>query len=238
MIVPRWSIAWVLTLTACSGSQPTTLAGPTPSALLWVRSSAEYEAVSRQIYRQAAARLESLVASKAPGTWVVSLDGDDTVLDNTLYARERWQASGTFYSEASWAAWVERREAPAMPGVADFLQRVRGLGGRIALVTNRRAAQCAATEDNLKRLALPYDVILCRTETSEKEDRWNALAAGTAVPGLPALEIVMWVGDNIMDFPDLTQDVRGAEHALDDFGGRFIVLPNPIYGSWEKRALQ
>ena len=105
-------------------------------------------------------------------------------------------------------------------------------------MTNRRAAQCAATEDNLKRLALPYDVILCRAETSEKEERWNALAAGTAVPGLPALEIVMWVGDNIMDFPDLTQDARGNEHALDDFGDRFIVLPNPIYGSWEKRPIQ
>ena len=240
MRLARASVALLLTLSACSGHrQPPVAEAPTPpSGLLWVRSSAEFAAVHQQIYRQAAARLESLVASKTPGTWVVSLDGDDTVLDNTLYARERWQASGTFYSETTWAAWVERREAPAMPGVADFLQRVRALGGRIALVTNRRAAQCAATEDNLKRLALPYDVILCRAETSEKEDRWKALAAGTAVPGLPPLEIVMWVGDNIMDFPDLTQEVRGAEPALDAFGDRFIVLPNPIYGSWEKRSLR
>jgi 5'-nucleotidase (lipoprotein e(P4) family) len=203
-----------------------------------VRSSAEFEAVHQQIYRQAAARLQAIVAGKAAGTWAVSLDGDDTVLDNSLYARQRWQSSGSFYSEATWAEWIERRAASAMPGAAEFLRRVHALGGRIALVTNRKAAQCAATEDNLKRLALPYDVILCRGETSEKEGRWNALAAGTAVPGLPALEIVMWVGDNIMDFPDLTQEARGAEHALDDFGDRFIVLPNPIYGSWEKRPLQ
>ena len=115
MRLARASVALLLTLSACSGHRrpPVAEAPKPPSALLWVRSSAEYEAVSRQIYRQAAARLESLVASKAPGTWVVSLDGDDTVLDNTLYARERWQSSGTFYTEASWSAWVERREAPA-----------------------------------------------------------------------------------------------------------------------------
>ncbi len=46
--------------------------------------------------------------------------------------------------------------------------------------------------------------------------------------------IVLWVGDNITDFPDLDQTVRTRpEEAFADFGRRFIVIPNPMYGSWE-----
>jgi len=41
------------------------------------------------------------------------------------------------------------------------------------------------------------------------------------------------VGDNITDFPDLDQAIRlEKDPAFADFGRRFIVLPNPMYGSW------
>jgi predicted secreted acid phosphatase len=48
----------------------------------------------------------------------------------------------------------------------------------------------------------------------------------------------MWVGDNIQDFPRLRQDVRTqGDSVFAEFGDRFFVLPNPMYGSWERNAL-
>ena len=81
---------------------------------------------------------------------------------------------------------------------------------------------------------MPFDVILCRGETPDKHPRWESVANGTASPDLPPLEIVMWVGDNIHDFPGLDQELRFASSdEFSDFGDMFIVLPNPLYGSWE-----
>ena len=213
---------------------------PPPSApddLLWVRSSAEYPALCLQAYRLATLRLEELVQGRSPGTWAVSLDADETILSNSLYEKERWLA-GSAFQDTAWAQWVDRREATALPGAAAFLERVRALGGKIAVVTNRTAAQCAATRENLDRLSLLYDVVLCRSEVREKEPRWESLRTGTAAPSLGPLEIVLWIGDNIQDFPELTQESRHAPGALDDFAGRFILLPNPMYGSWERTPLE
>lgn len=47
--------------------------------------------------------------------------------------------------------------------------------------------------------------------------------------------VLMFVGDNIQDFPLLAQDVRKqVDEAFAKFGDSFFVLPNPMYGSWEK----
>ncbi|MFI5257962.1 MAG: HAD family acid phosphatase [Gemmatimonadales bacterium] len=56
---------------------------------------------------------------------------------------------------------------------------------------------------------------------------------------MPPLRVLMWVGDNIQDFPALTQAaMRSAPaSAFDEFGERFVVLPNPMYGSWEGNPL-
>ena len=43
------------------------------------------------------------------------LDADETVIDNSLYQRER-AAVGQGFSSDTWAAWVERRAATALPG--------------------------------------------------------------------------------------------------------------------------
>jgi predicted secreted acid phosphatase len=49
--------------------------------------------------------------------------------------------------------------------------------------------------------------------------------------------VVAFVGDNIQDFPGLDQSLRRREdedEAFAAFGARFFVLPNPMYGSWER----
>jgi 5'-nucleotidase (lipoprotein e(P4) family) len=205
-----------------------------PDSLHWLRNSTEYRAAALQAYRLARDQLERAAAGRQPGSWAVILDADETVLDNSQYQKERSER-GLGFTPESWSEWVRRRAAPPVPGSADFLRRVRELGGRIAIVTNRTEAECPDTEANFREQALPFDAMLCRPEgqSGEKEARFDSVARGGATPGLPPLEVLMWVGDNIQDFPDLTQASRDRSEELAAFGRRYVVLPNPVYGSWE-----
>ena len=123
-----------------------------------------------------------------------------------------------------------------MLGAARFIGVVRDLGGRVFIVTNRTLAQCDDTRANLTAIGLAVDAVLCRPpESSDKNPRFAAVQNGTAVAGLPALEVLMWVGDNIQDFPALSQQIaQQGESAFSAFGTRCIILPNPMYGSWER----
>ena len=68
--------------------------------------------------------------------------------------------------------------------------------------------------------------------------RFRAVQAGTAPSPLPPLEVVMWVGDNVGDFPGATQAIRTQpQAAFAEFGRGWFVLPNPMYGSWERTPL-
>ncbi|HXK11223.1 MAG TPA: HAD family acid phosphatase [Vicinamibacteria bacterium] len=207
-----------------------------PEAIRWSRDSAEHRALFLQVYRAATAFVEREAASRATGTWAVILDADETVLDNSTYQLEQARA-GKAFEAASWNAWCARREAVALPGAAAFLARVRGLGGKIAIVTNRTETECPDTEAVFEAQGLVYDVLLCKPDggPSDKSPRFEAVARGTTPAGLPPLTVIAFLGDNIYDFPGQSQAIRTkGDDAFDPFGARFFVLPNPMYGSWER----
>ncbi len=205
-----------------------------PAGIRWVRDSAEYRALVLQTYRLATAHVEREAATRQAGDWAVVLDADETVISNLTYQVERGRA-GLGFTPESWYAWVRREEATPLPGAAAFLARVRSLGGRIAIVTNRRMGECDATIAVFRKHELSYDVMLCRPDEgpSDKNVRFDAVTRGTAVPGAGPLEVVAFLGDNIFDFPGLSQDARD-DAGLEAFGERYFVLPNPMYGSWER----
>ena len=243
------ALAWVLTA-GCQSASRAPVASPSPPAaesrpaaapgsaatlpleLRWVQRSAEYHALIAQAYRLATSRVEEQAASRKPGAWGVVLDADETIISNLQYQIER---AGQGYTPDTWAAWVRRREAVPLPGAAAFLARVRQLGGRIAIVTNRLESECADTIALFTTHALVYDAMLCRPDKgpSDKNPRFEAVAAGKTAAGGP-LEVVVYVGDNILDFPALSQAIRQkGDAALSEFGRRFVILPNPMYGSWQ-----
>ena len=243
------------TLVACTSMQSPLPTVPEPGdssevfheALHWSRNSAEHRAIFEQTFKLALQRLEELTTDKEPGTWAISSDADETLIDNSLYEVEINQQGVTFSSE-SWHQWVLRKEAPALPGAVAFTARVKEMGGVVAVVTNRRSHQCQPTADNLRAQGVNFDIVLCRHEVRDKEPRWEALTNGTsenwpqaqrqAAEPLPALEVLMWLGDNIGDFPDLTQELRHQDDPLTGFGDRFFAVPNPMYGSWEDNTQQ
>ncbi len=205
--------------------------------LRWYQRSAERRALTAQAFTLATAKVMARVAANAPANWGVVLDIDETTLNNSAYQRARAEL-GLGYSPASWTEWVNKRAATPIDGALAFTKKVKQLGGRVVFVTNRMAAnECTQTEDNLATTGFTYDAILCRTAASEKNTRFGMVANGTAKPGMPALEVVAFVGDNIQDFPVLTQEVRTQpESAFSSFGENLFLLPNPMYGSWEKNA--
>jgi len=208
----------------------------------WSRNSAEHRAIYEQTYKFAGERIRVLSDGLEAGSWAVSLDADETLIDNSLYQVEI-ASRGESYGPVSWNEWIQRKSAPPMPGAVEFTRLVKSLGGVVAVVTNRRHYQCALTAENMLEVGITFDVALCRVDGGEKELRFDALANGTADQWLDAqfngdaarrpLDVLMWVGDNIGDFPGQDQSIRNSEGPLSDFGDRFFVLPNPMYGSWE-----
>ena len=147
-----------------AGAAPTA-ARAEPDSIRWVRDAAEYRAAVLQTYRLVTAHVAREAAGRPAGSWAVVLDADETVISNLTYQAERARA-GLAYSTDSWTAWVRRREGTPLPGAAAFLTRVRGLGGKIAIVTNRLGSECDDTIAVFTRDALVYDAMLCRPNGS------------------------------------------------------------------------
>lgn len=221
---------------ACDGTCDSALPIDTDLGLKWYRRAAERRALAAQAYRIATEKIDAK-AQGVSGAWGVVLDVDETTLNNSLYQQERMDL-GLGYSPASWTDWVNRKQATALDGVVEFTRRVKALGGKVVFVSNRmQATECAPTEANLDSAGIPHDAMLCKTDTSDKNPRFAAVKNGTAPSPLPPLAVLMYVGDNILDFPGLTQDVRKQPaSALSKFGDENILLPNSMYGSWEKNT--
>lgn len=232
----------IAALVACSPAPrpaPTpTVAAGYPTELRWVRTSAEYRALMLQTYRAAGSQLVQSSQGLAKGSWAVILDADETLLDNSEY-QKRLGAAHARYSDSSWAVWVRESAAPATPGAVEFTRQVHGLGGLVAIVSNRAESLCQVTRKNLVEVGIQADLVLCQSPgVSDKNPRFRLIESGTAMTGIPPLKVLEWVGDNIQDFPMLAQRARNDPALLAEFGVRFFALPNPMYGSWERNPDQ
>ena len=109
----------------------------------------------------------------------------------------------------------------------------------MVIVTNRAEDLCPDTRRNLQRAGIPADAVLCKPpQSDDKNARFQAVEKGE-VEGLPAKKVVMYVGDNIQDFPGLFQGaaVAAPDAAYSEFGRSWWILPNPLYGSWQRNPL-
>jgi 5'-nucleotidase (lipoprotein e(P4) family) len=240
-------IPLLLFVAGCATASPPVVTTPATTAdsialhgsTHWVRSSAEHRAIFLQTFRLAERQLEVQVAGLPRGGWAVIMDADETAIDNSEYQKRR-NLLGLPFTIESWNEWVRESSAPALAGAPAFAAHIRELGGRLVIVTNRDEEVCPETRTNLSAVGIVHDLVLCmQPGISDKNPRFQSVERGTASPTLPALRVVMFVGDNIRDFPHSSQELRDApEEALARFGVSWIMLPNPMYGSWERNPVR
>lgn len=238
---PRSAVPLLALLAACATSGTTATPTPAPvatrpdtavpGAIRWIRHSAEHRALFIQVYRNATSAIEK-AADTVSGAWGVVLDADETVIDNSPFELQQ-ALSHQPYSEDAWALWVRQRAATALPAAVAFVNRAHALGGRVVIITNRADSLCMDTRANLETVGVAADAVLCKAVGERgKQRRFDAVLQGTS--GLPPLKVLAWVGDNIQDFPGLSQAIiQQPDSAYQQFGRTYFVLPNPMYGSWE-----
>ncbi len=224
------------------------------NATLWGQTSVEFKANSLGMYTLAKIMLDRALADKswtaAPAEQTgdfagkppaVMLDVDETVLDNTPY--EAWLVKeNTSYGSKTWGPFVNAEISLPIPGSLDFIEYAESKGVKVFYVSNRKAPLEKGTYNNLKALGYPVDesedTILLRGE----KDEWKSSKKSPRRAHITAkYRLVMVVGDNMSDFLD---DYKGSiderkavyEKHMDMWGTRWIVIANPMYGSFESAA--
>lgn len=207
--------------------------------VLWHQSAAEYRALCYQAFNIATLRLEQAVKQKKRRKpLAIVTDLDETIIDNS-YSEARLIQDGKSYSDSLWKQWVSRSAATAVPGAVEFLQLAAKKGVEVFYISNRDTASLQATLINLQQLKLPNTDtahMLFVTNTSSKELRRNRVAG--------KYDIFMLMGDNLNDFLQVFEKKSTAERFeetdrwREEWGKKFIVLPNSIYGEWENALYQ
>lgn len=224
--------------TPAPAPQPQSVSEYQEGAILWTQSSGEVKALCYQAFTLARMMLDRdlRINRRRRIRRAIVVDADETVLDNSRY-QATLVKNRQSYNAQSWTEWVNRAEAAAIPGAVEFLRYAASRGVRVFYITNRRLVERDATAANLKKLGFPdvsNETLLVRTDpnSSSKEPRRRSVNS--------RYRIVLLIGDNLNDFAEVfenskTVDARiaAAEQNNSQFGTRFIVLPNAMYGDWE-----
>jgi 5'-nucleotidase (lipoprotein e(P4) family) len=146
---------------------------------------------------------------------------------------------GITYDQEDWFKWVDESAAKPIAGAAEFLAYLQSRGVTPFYITNRLAREEAGTRRNLERLQYPLtgeDNLFTRGERKE----WESSDKGPRRDWVAERYRVLAVlGDDLNDFEtahESTIEARDAivrDHAA-DWGTRWFILPNPMYGSWER----
>ena len=236
----------LLLITPAAQTQAPSMSRPTGAnseyqvgAILWTQTSAEYRALAYQTFSLATLRLDQALRnrkrSRSTNPPAVIVDVDETVLDNSRFQAELVLRNAAYTAE-NWKAWCDRAEAGAVPGAVDFLKYAANRKVRVFYITNRRQPEKAGTITNLIKLGFPgvtEDSVMIREQgtTSSKESRRDKVRRHYL--------IAMLVRDNLNDFNDnfsgksIADRSAEVDHERAEFGSRFILVPNPMYGEWE-----
>lgn len=202
-------------------------------ATLFQQRSAEYQALCYQAFNLARLILErDLRDDKVIMPRAIIVDIDETMLDNSPHSAKCIEKE-TAYPEY-WDEWCKLAKAKAVPGAVEFMKHARNYGITLYYITNRKEHLKEVTMKNMRELGFPQieeKNMMFRTAESGKENRRQLVSNNH--------HITMLIGDNLNDFSDVFENTSVAERAKTteslqkEFGRRFIVLPNPMYGDWE-----
>lgn len=250
----------MILLAACATTAPE-LEMPDDLGLQWVKHSAEYRAVTRQVYAAATRDLPRFIEDV---TWnalpqqqdaatlppAVILDVDETVVSNVDFqlAFERPFTNRKMYD------FFQEHDAIPVAGVVEFVAAARAKGVETFFVTNRpcepiegKTGSCpqkAWTVAELRSIGIDTDaehVLLA------DEQGWDRAKIGRREHVARTHRVIMLFGDDLGDFsPCVRKTLYGpctapatkqsrmqiVEEHGHLWGHGWYILPGPMHGSW------
>jgi 5'-nucleotidase (lipoprotein e(P4) family) len=224
------------------------------NATLWLQTAAEYRAAALGTFANARRGLDEALDNPFTKSALeetsndptqppaIILDLDETVLDNSAFETRAVRAHTT-YETKLWKQWTSEAAARAIPGASEFLAYAKSRGVIPFYITNRDAKdEEPGTRRNLEQLGYPLDpkvdTLLMQGKngwtTSDKTPRRAFVAA--------SYRILLILGDDLNDFVPASGKSVAERYALVDsvqswWGQVWFLVPNPIYGSWERTAI-
>ena len=249
-------------LHACAGTPSDPEPDPTrDGGLLWVKHSAEYRAITEQVYADATQDLPGFIDdtswSVIPGQddaahlpVAVILDVDETVVSNIDFQLtferpfENWKLD----------EWTRSTVATPVHGVKEFVESARAAGVTVFFVTNRPCEPIEGVDDTCpQRQSTIDDIAEVGIETDadhvllSEERGWNREKSTRRDHVAKTHRVVMLIGDDLGDFipcvrrkpyAPCTEQATGAgrmqmvEETRHLWGNGWYILPNPMHGSW------
>lgn len=204
-------------------------------SVLWFQSAGEAKGLYYQGYNIGRMRLDQILSKerrKKSLKPAIVLDIDETILNNSPH--QAWYVVAGKRLPFKWDEWFNRAEAKPLPGAIEFLHYANSLGVAIYYISNRYESQKEITIRNLQKVSAPQadaaHVLLLQPGEKGKEERREQVAR--------THDILLFFGDNLGDFRGFEGlSVSGRNQAVDkyqeEFGKKFILFPNPMYGDWE-----
>ena len=200
---------------------------------LWQQNAGEFRALCYQAYNIAQFRIDENLKNLSTRPLAIITDIDETFLDNSPYAVTEAK-KGKDYDPKTWTNWTAKAEAKAYPGSVNLFKYAASKNVQVFYITNRDENDRIGTLKNLKNLGFPFANkahLMLKSATSDKEAR--------RLEVLKTYEVILYMGDNLADFSKIfnkkPQSERNelVDENSNQFGKRFIMLPNSGYGDWE-----
>jgi 5'-nucleotidase (lipoprotein e(P4) family) len=221
---------------------------------IYLQTSAEYRACCSGIYKSAELRLATVlekVCAKMANPAIV-MDMDETVFDNSAFQTFLYK-NNLEYTDPLWDDYEENypQDVTLIPGAMRFIEKAEAWGVTVVFISNRseqfkKSTEAALEKNGINTCKLSSRLFLrAKGGTKDKSARRDAVAA--------KYNVLMYFGDNLRDFSEIflasglpnnpapedclaaiRQRAALADDALCYWGVDWFVLPNPVYGEWEK----
>lgn len=210
------------------------------TAVLWMRTSAEYRALCHQAYNAALERIRWAFVShrREDSPLAIVVDCPGAILDRSRSMVDRLREGKLFDGTEDWDGLASE---DLLPGALDLLKAADELGVAIFYATNRpleTQEQAGEALKGLQALGLPQaveDRLLARAGGAEPLDKMPRFAKVAE-----EYDVVLYLGDSVDDLPlDLegkpaAECRRAVDRESERFGTSFILIPNPAGIEWER----